>query len=207
MYLLTASLLCQAACCGAAGGLSGRAVLTGSLYLAQNILRLHHFPSQAAVSFDAAALASSKVLELGAGTGVLAALLGPLCQSYTASDRLENLKLVQRNIALNAAQPTVKTGSRVPRLDKTSAATVHLEEIDWEAVSKRRKQESSRSPNADGYDLVIAVDCIYNENLVQPLVDTLAHYCPPGSKTVAWVVAELRSSDVVRHPTCYGRVR
>ncbi len=139
---------------------------------------------QDSACFNARALGSTRVLELGAGTGVLAALLGPLCQSYTASDRLENLKLVQRNLALNAAQPSVKAGPRALQQETTAASIVHLEEVDWEAVSKRRRQGALSISNADQYELIIAVDCIYNENLVQPLVDTLAHYCSPAAKTL-----------------------
>lgn len=45
------------------------------------------------------------------------------------------------------------------------------------------------------YDLILAVDCIYNESLVGPLVDTIAEYAACGA--VVWVVVELRSSDVV----------
>lgn len=47
------------------------------------------------------------------------------------------------------------------------------------------------------YDMVLAVDCIYNDYLVQPLIDTFAFYCPRGGKTVVWVVVELRSPEVV----------
>ncbi len=59
------------------------------------------------------------------------------------------------------------------------------------------KRETPDSEGEGKYDLVLAVDCIYNENLVQPLVDTLHAYCPRGGKTIVWVVVELRSSDVV----------
>jgi len=92
---------------------------------------------------------------------------------------------------------------------------VKLEEIDWESLSTARRRSdplanrvtyySTSHPTATShrtdvreYDLILAVDCIYNEHLVQPLVDTIAHYCPAGGKTVVWVVVELRSADVVR---------
>lgn len=46
------------------------------------------------------------------------------------------------------------------------------------------------------YDLVVAVDCIYNEALIPPFVSTLEYHTTKG-KTIALVVCELRSSDVV----------
>lgn len=53
------------------------------------------------------------------------------------------------------------------------------------------------------YDLILAVDCIFNESLVLPLVDTFAEYAGGRASqgrertAVIWVVVELRSSDVV----------
>ena len=69
------------------------------------------------------------------------------------------------------------------------------------AVSEERRHRLNRPlsdrPGPRGYDLILCVDCIFNEHLIQPLVDTLAEYCPKGGKTVVWIVAELRSSEVV----------
>jgi predicted nicotinamide N-methyase len=119
-------------------------------------------------------LSEANILELGAGTGMLAIALSSLCQSYTASDLLLNLKVVSRNLLLN------------------NKPDVHLEEIDWVDISSNPPKT-----NPPVNDLILAVDCIYNEYLASPLVDTLSYYCPNGSKTVVLVVVELRSPDVV----------
>ncbi|WVQ68750.1 uncharacterized protein L199_006959 [Kwoniella botswanensis] len=81
---------------------------------------------------------------------------------------------------------------------------VNLEEIDWIAIFQERKSHPERWPSSPTqekaeYDLILAVDCIYNEYLVQPLIDTLAKYCKKGKAggNVVWVVVELRSSDVL----------
>ena len=101
-----------------------------------------------------------------------------------------------------SANSTVKR----PASHSVAAQIVTLEEIDWVAISQDIVRNASRSPkppsssttpDADAYDLVLCVDCIFNEHLVQPLVDTLGHYCSPGGKTVVWVIVELRSSEVV----------
>lgn len=75
-------------------------------------------------------------------------------------------------------------------------------EVDWMDISLARNkggktEDTSKETEGEGYDLILAVDCIFNESLVQPLVDTFAKYCQNGGKTMVWVVIELRSSDVV----------
>lgn len=165
--------------------------LTSSLYLAQHLLTQHHLPSTAITSlFDKHALSSSSVLELGCGTGLLAILLSPLCQSYTATDLRDNLDLCSRNLELNGIGANA-----------SKSHDVELEEQDWVEISESAKRRdrvgTARTTPDRTYDLVLAVDCIYNEFLVQPFVDTLCHYCQPGSGTIVLVVVELRSSDVV----------
>ncbi|CAK9779321.1 hypothetical protein CC85DRAFT_289437 [Cutaneotrichosporon oleaginosum] len=179
-------------------GETGSVLWRSSLHLARHILTQAIFPPVAPL-LSMQALASAKVLELGAGTGVLASLIAPLTAEYTATDRRENLKLVQRNVANNASA-TVKIASKILDGNRSPATT---EELDWEQVSAARARAQVKgetyalpagSPGADA-DLVLGVDCIYNEHLVQPLVDTLAAACSRGA--VAWVVVEKRSPEVV----------
>ena len=122
--------------------------------------------------------------------------------------------MVSRNLELNDLNTTSPSGLGSPKkttkkvaLSSDQTHHIQLEEIDWVAVSQNKRREASGSPIArqrrleeEGYDLVLAVDCIYNENLVKPLVDTLSEYCRPGGRTIVWVVVELRSSDVVNLP-------
>ena len=189
-------------------------------YLAEHLLTQHHFQPVASALplLDPAHLSEARILELGAGTGLLAILLRRLCLSYTASDRWENLKLIKRNLLLNdvgsagletrsSPNATKDKSKHLGRTDKDAQTMgggneVLLEEIDWVAVSQDRQRRLAQSPmipniSPQPYDLVLCVDCIFNEHLIQPLVDTLAQYCPRGGKTVVWIVAELRSSEVV----------
>lgn len=122
---------------------------------------------------------TSSVLELGAGTGMSSILLHEMFGRWTATDQYDNLKLIGRNLKENKLQ------------DK-----ILIKEIDWFQNSEivRRTGDGKQE---DEYDLVLAIDCIYNEALIKPLVTTFDRYTTRG-KTLVWVVIELRSSDVVR---------
>ena len=219
------------------------------MHLARHILAQHRFPPlDEKPLLDPARLSALSILELGAGTGLLALLLAPICRAYTASDRLENLQLVARNLALNSVPvdarssagsvdtTTVERSKTVSKKNRSASAeapahAVILEEVDWVEVSRDREKKRQRSDrdtwvpascmlttrtlhtNASSlrerhhldlastsygdFDIVLAVDCIYNENLVASLVDTFGEYTRAGGRTLVWVVVELRSSDVV----------
>lgn len=154
------------------------------MYFGRHVLQQHHFPpSLCPPLFDASLLARASILELGCGTGLLAILLSPLCKSYTASDLMINLRLCSRNLKLNSIDVTAEPG-----------CGVSMEEIDWFDTSRDSRTDSGFSMN---YDLILAVDCVFNEALALPLISTLNRYCSLGSRTVALVIVELRSSDVV----------
>lgn len=121
---------------------------------------------------------TSSVLELGAGTGLSSVLLHKIFGSWTATDQYDNLKLISRNLKENKLEDVVG-----------------IKEVDWFQSLERASQSSPRQEGGE-YDLVLAIDCIYNEALIKPLVATFDRYTKRG-KTLVWVVIELRSSDVV----------
>lgn len=180
-----------------------------SQFLAKHLLTQFYFPPSDVLPLLARTLSDPSrkpsVLELGTGTGLLPVLLHPLFSRYVTSDRLENLKLVAKNLRVNGVRivggaPAVMSPPSSPKIQKrrlkqdvTEDSVVEIEEIDWEALPKWKPGQMVQ----DGmhFDLVLAVDCIYNEHLTGPLVEALATYC--GPKTMVWVVAELRSADVV----------
>ncbi|KIM24183.1 hypothetical protein M408DRAFT_331934, partial [Serendipita vermifera MAFF 305830] len=51
--------------------------------------------------------------------------------------------------------------------------------------------------NSPGYDLILAVDCVYNPSLIPPLLTTIDLYTTP-ERSIVLVVMELRDEDVVR---------
>lgn len=131
-----------------------------------------------ALFIDRAHLATASVLELGSGTGVLAALLGPMAGSWTATDYQPLLLLISKNVRRNC--------------EGISGAKIDVRELDW-TWSQKQIEQNFATP-ADTWDIVLAVDCLFNESLVKPFVDTL-NALP--SKAVV-IVSELRSEDVLR---------
>lgn len=102
-----------------------------------------------------------------------------LFNSWTATDQYDNLKLLRRNVIESSLE--------------RSTAKISVQELDWMHSLDPRDR---RDGQAQVYDLVMAVDCIYNEALVKPLVATFNKVATP-ERTLVWVVLELRSSDVV----------
>jgi hypothetical protein len=168
-----------------------------SLYLARAVLQQHHFPTPHIIPlFDSVTLSRAAVLELGSGIGLLAILLSPLCKSYTASDLLINLRLCSRNLQLNGVDVMSDVGNGVM-----------MEEIDWFDIPTGRGSDVVNTSGYE-YDLILAVDCVFNEALAIPLINAMNRYCRVGSLTMALVVVELRSSDVVSvSPFVLGKIK
>lgn len=121
------------------------------------------------------------VLELGSGTGVLALLLAPLFRSWTATDTESMLPLINKNVKRNA--------------DRAQLGNIKVEELDW---TWSAKQFQRMFPPTDNrlceYQAIFAVDCLFNEALVQPLIDTLDRI----SARSVFIISELRSETVLQ---------
>ena len=143
-----------------------------------------------------------RVLELGAGTGILPCTTGHaltnLDTTWQATDQGDLLTLLQKNVRQLASDRVVAT------------------EIDWLTVSRALRQayrhptpyasllrniRSEQSGNAGEsdvpYDLIIAVDCIFNPSLFTPFLDSLWACCTV-SHTIAFVLVELREQEMMR---------
>ncbi|KAI7957713.1 hypothetical protein MJO29_005930 [Puccinia striiformis f. sp. tritici] len=158
---------------------------------------------------------SSRILELGAGTGCLSILCEGMfppdsSASWNVSDQFDLLAIIARNLAHSRIAFSTGLPSREqPRARHT------VEEVDWMEVEKQwLREHANPRPNneqAKGlsrYDLILAVDCLYNESLILPLLRTIDHFASiqapshpssdvPTHPTLVLVVSELRSSEVV----------
>ncbi|KZS94571.1 hypothetical protein SISNIDRAFT_549120 [Sistotremastrum niveocremeum HHB9708] len=186
-------------------GETGSVLWQASVVLAQIVLMQYHdHRLDVPHLFDRSKLATSHILELGAGIGLLSIILSPLAQRYTATDLEPLLPLIRKNIMHNLppSKPSSPQGGSKhthtpPNLNTNRR--VSIESCDW--IALHQTPESSRHryftlTNSDTVDLLIAVDCIYNPALVPPLVSTLNHYANPGH-TAVLVMVELRAEDVI----------
>lgn len=152
----------------------------------------------------------SIVLELGAGiSGLIALALAPKVKRYLATDQEYVLKILRENVGQNyhpKRQSTRKKGNAESRAGGTS--TIEVMGLDWEtsSVSSLYTQTTSH------ITAVIAADCIYNEALIQPLVETCHDVCklaPEGRPTLCIIAQQLRSPDVFEQwlKSFHGRFR
>lgn len=141
-------------------------------------------------------LSDSTILELGCGiSGLLALSLEPLLTSgfYALTDQAYVMKILQHNVSANrACQPV----GRPPR----QRLQIQTLAFDWEtdAVSN----VTNLLGKHDGIDLIVVCDCVYNEYLIKPLVNTCAVLCAlrcgESRKTGVLIAQQLRSEDVLQ---------
>ncbi|KAF7308807.1 hypothetical protein MKEN_01080300 [Mycena kentingensis (nom. inval.)] len=164
-------------------GDTGSVVWQASIDFAQSILQQHHAKSPDAL-FDLERLPSSRILELGSGTGLLSIALSPLVAHFTATDIPELLPLMRKNLALNFP----------------AERNVSVNELNWQTLASlppaRRAQLFTVSPDAP-YDIVLIVDCIYHPSLLPSLLATI-DYVATTPTTAVVVAMELRAEDVTR---------
>jgi hypothetical protein len=163
----------------------------------------------------------SIVLELGCGiSGLIALVLGPLVTRYVLTDQPYVAKFVEQNLRGNGTRPDLKRHREATRTRKAKSGSssgpkdgiesagnntsnIHFRPLDWETD----EVTPSLSGTADfkSFDVVIACDCIYNEALIQPLVQTCRDVCKLRNSDeslanpqpcLCIVAQQLRSPDV-----------
>jgi hypothetical protein len=147
------------------------------------------------------------VLELGAGiSGLIALSLAPKVKRYLATDQDYVLKILRENIARNSdgtashpkRQSARRKGSAGTQAYGTS--TIEVIRLDWETSSASSLYaQTTLVAGQDHITTVVAADCIYNEALIQPLVETCSDVCklgPEEKPTLCIIVQQLRSPDI-----------
>jgi len=150
----------------------------------------------------------SVVLELGSGvSGIVCLALGPVVKQYIASDQEYVLRILRENISANrtaASQAGLKGSKRTSKAPRTQSTQpsgrITVVPLDWETDSAASIVESTTEANlTPAIDVLIACDCVYNEALIEPFVNTCAEIASlrTGSDpTIVVVAQQLRSSDV-----------
>jgi Lysine methyltransferase len=154
---------------------------------------------------------TSTVLELGCGiSGIIGLTLGPLIESYILTDQEYVMKFLNQNLAENqlasssSASKSRKSTSRSKkdsiRATSTNAVSkIIAKPLDWETDQITASLSGSEQLS---FDAVIACDCIYNDALIKPLVDTCRDACQlrladgKETLTVCIVAQQLRSAEV-----------
>ncbi|KLU81403.1 hypothetical protein MAPG_00493 [Magnaporthiopsis poae ATCC 64411] len=131
---------------------------------------------------------TSAVLELGCGiSAIVGIVLSPAVSSYTLTDQAYVSRLVEQNIqenraALGGGRSSTKSrkggGSSGAQADAGSSSSLRFTPLDWE--TDEVTASLTGSAQILGFDLVIACDCIYNESLIEPLVQTCVDACALG---------------------------
>lgn len=135
---------------------------------------------------------SSTVLELGCGVSALVGLaVGPLVSSYVLSDQSYVARFVEQNIQQNTQDQNRKQKPPPPKSSSTSRSnrgkssssshppprngssagngTITFHPLDWELDAPTRALAEP--------DVVVACDCIYNDALIPPFVQTCVDAC------------------------------
>ena len=189
---------------------------THSALLANSLVeaRLAGSGTKAIPRLDSPLLHSARVMELGAGTGLLGLILAPLVGFYTFTDLPELCSLIDKNINLNielfTPSPSARSSSSVRRKKPKSSdgskpsnrrpANIAVEPLDWDALYDTPSHSRARLfpvPNPP-FDLILATDTIYNSAMVLPFLATLNHYTADHRRTIVFIVMELRDEDVAR---------
>ena len=151
----------------------------------------------------------SQVIELGCGiSGINAIMLSRKVGRYVVSDQDYVLKLLKSNIKNNKTQerksPQSKSRKQArpnPRLETNIEAVA----LDWESSLVSNLSTETGKGSIDmthPLDAIIACDCIYNENLIEPFVRTCVDLCRSPTaldkkNTAICVVAQQLRSDLV----------
>ena len=149
---------------------------------------------------------TSTVIELGCGSsGLLALTLGPKIGTFVATDQEYVFRLLRHNLESNPCSTTIRpiNASKPARggakaEPRSNLNNVHVLALDWEKSSVASLPYVLKGQ--DGFDLVIACDCIYNDDLIAPLVDTCAEICrlreAEARPTICVIAQQLRSDSV-----------
>lgn len=156
----------------------------------------------------------STILELGSGiAGLVGLVTAPKVARYILTDQEYALKLLKRNIETNtqAANRKPLSKHRKSKSDHRGlpGSIPEVLVLDWEESSLDDLPQvlgfthSTGSEHDEvGLDAVIACDCIYNENLIEPFVRTCASLCRLGREsasaahTICLIVQQLRTPDI-----------
>jgi hypothetical protein len=155
---------------------------------------------------------SSTVIELGCGiSGIIGLSLAPRIQNYVLTDQSYVMKLLNENLRENQRDVSSSNGRKSSSRPKKGSASVIAPKEESNIIAKSLDWETdevtaslTEPGSSQDFDAVIACDCIYNESLIGPLVQTCVDVCRLRSsnmadrqkQTVCIVAQQLRSAEI-----------
>ncbi|KAH9851456.1 putative methyltransferase-domain-containing protein [Lenzites betulinus] len=178
-------------------GDTGSVLWHASVDFAEVVLRqLHRRDPASILNLDL--MKNAHVVELGAGTGLLAVVLSPFVRHYTVTDIEGLVPLIRKNVMRNLSHPTTSSPkTKGPRSPPSVSSNVTAVTLDWVEIRTATPALRRKLLPDEPADLVLVVDCIYHPSLIPPLLATIDCLAVPG-QTAVLVVVELRAEDVVR---------
>ena len=178
-------------------GVTGCVVWNGAVVLGA---ALEHWCTNGTIT-----LAKTRVLELCAGSGLLAVTMGLLGAYVVTTEQVERLALLSQNVAKNASlhpsnQRRLKEKGRLSSFQESvysfqSGGELRVRELDWFDVATYQDPDIDQR---EGFDVVVATDVIYNEEVTVQFVSALATICSQGSDSMipAIITLELRTQEI-----------
>lgn len=130
-------------------------------------------------------------------------------QPYVSRFIARNLEENEHLLLPSSSSKRSGRGGRATRGAEHSAPwKIEFKALDWETDTVSGVLEGEAAEVARGFDLVLACDCVYNEALIEPLVQTCADACAlrheigqeeeeGGLQSTACVVAQQLRDDTV----------
>lgn len=130
------------------------------------------------------------IMELGAGvTGLFSCILGKVCDKYVATDQSHLLKLLKSNIVDNVRDVESSTIDGIVKQRKVIKGKIDVVEFDWEEPDQGwynlKEVCGDEKP-----DFVIGCDIVYNDYLVEHLVESLERVV--GESTIVLIGLQVR---------------
>jgi hypothetical protein len=138
-----------------------------------------------------------------------------MVQQYMLTDQEYVMKYLQQNLLENSyGHSSQRSGGKRERVRSRTGPSIHtasqsgnnivIKPLDWETDEVSSSLFGSGN-SSKGFDLVIACDCIYNDALIEPFVQTCKDVCElrnmegeasETEPTVCVIAQQLRSADV-----------
>lgn len=144
--------------------------------------------------------ANSTIVELGCGiSGLIGCAVTPLIKKYIWTDQEYVLKTLRENIKANIARSARErhAGRKTSIKQVLDDYSSRVLKLDWEHDDAGVL--SDLIDDVGGLSMIVLCDCIYNDFLITPLIETcksIAMTCAGKENVVLLIAQQLRSDEI-----------